>query len=65
MNWDQVKGNWKQMTGAVREKWGELTDDEVQQADGNREQMVGLIQKKYGRTKEEAEREVDSWVSSK
>lgn len=61
MNWDQIEGNWKQFTGKAREQWGELTDDEVQQAKGNREQLAGAIQKKYGIAKEEAERQVDDW----
>ncbi|MCB1353534.1 MAG: CsbD family protein [Rhodobacteraceae bacterium] len=64
MNWDQVKGNWKQFSGKMREQWGELTDDEIAKAEGNREQLVGLIQAKYGRSKEEAEREIDSWLNA-
>ena len=47
MNWDQIEGNWKQFTGKAREQWGDLTDDEVQQAKGNREQLAGVIQKKW------------------
>ena len=61
MNWDQIEGNWKQFTGKAREQWGDLTDDEVQQAKGNREQLAGVIQKKYGIAKEEAVRQVDDW----
>ena len=63
MNWDQVQGSWTQFKGQAREKWGELTDDEIQEARGEREQMMGLVQKKYGRAREEAEREVDTWAS--
>ena len=63
MNWDQVQGSWTQFKGQAREKWGELTDDEIQEARGEREQMIGLVQKKYGRAREEAEREVDTWAS--
>ncbi len=61
MNWDQIEGNWTQFKGKAREKWGELTDNEVQQAKGDREQMIGLIQEKYGKTREAAEREVAEW----
>jgi uncharacterized protein YjbJ (UPF0337 family) len=64
MNHDTIEGNWKQLVGKAREKWGELTDDELQRAKGNREQMIGLVQERYGRTKDEATREVDSWMSS-
>ncbi|MBS8228673.1 CsbD family protein [Vannielia litorea] len=61
MNWDVIKGEWKEWQGAAREKWGELTDNELQEAKGEREQLVGLVQQKYGYAREEAEREVDEW----
>ena len=32
MNWDQIEGNWKQFNGKVKEKWGDLTDDEPTKA---------------------------------
>jgi uncharacterized protein YjbJ (UPF0337 family) len=63
MNWDQVKGQWKQMKGSARQRWGELTDDELEQASGDREQLEGLIQQKYGKSKEDAQRDVDQWMS--
>ena len=61
MNWDMIKGQWHQMKGAVKAKWGEITDDEADKADGDREKMVGLVQKKYGVARDEAERQVDEW----
>ncbi len=64
MNWDQVKGNWKQFRGKVQEKWGELTDDELDVVEGRREQLVGVIQEKYGIAKEEAEKQVDEFCSA-
>ena len=63
MNWDQVKGNWKQLRGAAREQWGKLTDDDLEQAAGQRERLAGRIQERYGLAKEEAERQVDDWVA--
>ncbi|MCB1310741.1 MAG: CsbD family protein [Sedimentitalea sp.] len=62
MNWDQVEGKWKEFKGKVQERWGELTDDELDQAKGNREQVEGLIQQKYGKTKEQAREELDRWM---
>jgi uncharacterized protein YjbJ (UPF0337 family) len=62
MNWDQIKGEWKIAKGKARETWGELTDDELEQAAGNQEQLEGLIQKRYGKTKEDAKAEVQSWL---
>ena len=57
MNWDQVAGNWKQLKGAVKEKWGKLTDDDLDVVAGKSDQLVGKIQERYGITKEEAEKE--------
>jgi len=64
MNWDQIQGQWKQMRGAVREKWGELTDDELDAIGGRRDKLVGYVQEKYGKAREDAEREVDAFVRS-
>jgi uncharacterized protein YjbJ (UPF0337 family) len=62
MNWDRVQGNWKQFTGLVRERWGDLTDDDVDRIAGNREQFIGRVQERYGLQRETAEREVDDFV---
>ncbi len=59
MNWDIIQGKWKQLKGSIQAKWGDLTDDELDQIDGNREKMVGKLQEKYGWTKDEAEKQVD------
>ncbi|TKA96074.1 CsbD family protein [Cereibacter changlensis] len=64
MNWDQVQGNWKQMTGKVKQQWADLTDDDLAQANGDREVLEGKIQERYGDSKEEAKRKVDSWIDS-
>ncbi|MFC4667954.1 CsbD family protein [Seohaeicola nanhaiensis] len=63
MNWDQVEGNWKQLKGKAQAKWGDITDDEWHSAEGRREELVGIVQEKYGKAKDEAEREVDSWMN--
>lgn len=57
MNKDIFEGKWKEMRGQVKEWWGELTDDELDQAAGNSEQIMGLLQQKYGYTRERAEQE--------
>ena len=61
MNWDRVEGNWKQFKGKARQKWGDLTDDELERVGGRKDEMVGLIQEKYGIARDEAERQVDDW----
>ncbi|WP_196259972.1 CsbD family protein [Pelagibacterium limicola] len=61
MDWNRVEGNWKQFTGKVKEQWGKLTDDEIDQINGNREQLEGKIQERYGKAKDDVKREVDEW----
>jgi uncharacterized protein YjbJ (UPF0337 family) len=62
MDWDRISGGWKEFRGKVKEKWGELTDDELTQIDGNREQLEGRIQQRYGYAKDRARQEVDEWL---
>ena len=64
MNWDQVKGRWTEMRGQIKQKWGDLTDDELDQIDGRRDELVGKLQQKYGLAKEEAERQADEVAES-
>jgi len=59
MNWDQVKGNWNQMKGSAKVRWGKLTDDDLTLIEGEKDKLVGKLQETYGMSKEEAEREVD------
>jgi uncharacterized protein YjbJ (UPF0337 family) len=61
MNSDTLKGQWKQVRGKVKQQWGKLTDDDLDQIDGQYDQLVGKIQEAYGRGREEAEREVRSF----
>lgn len=61
MNWDQIQGKWKQMKGSARQKWGKLTDDDLEFIAGNRDQFAGRLQERYGIAKEEAEKQVDEW----
>jgi len=55
MNWDTISGKWMQVKGQVKEKWGKLTDDELEQIEGKRDRLAGVLQEKYGYAKEEAE----------
>lgn len=64
MNQDTLEGNWKQLKGQAKERWGKLTDDELDQVEGKRDQLAGKIQEKYGKTKEEAEKEIDEFKNS-
>ena len=61
MNSETLKGEWNQLKGSVKQKWAELTDDDLTHIDGSRDKLVGRLQERSGRTKEEVEREVDDW----
>ncbi len=63
MNSDRIEGNWKEMKGKVQQKWGKLTDDELDVIDGRREELVGKIQQAYGKSRDEAEKEVDGYFN--
>jgi uncharacterized protein YjbJ (UPF0337 family) len=56
-----VEGNWKQVKGAVKARWGKLTDDDFDVIAGKREQLAGKIQERYGIEKDEAERQLNEW----
>ncbi len=62
MNKDIFEGKWKEMRGQIKEWWGKLTDDDLEQVAGNTEQIVGLLQQKYGYTRQHAEEEFNARI---
>jgi uncharacterized protein YjbJ (UPF0337 family) len=64
MNWDRIEGDWKQLKGKAKVRWGKLTDDQFDVIAGKREQLVGRVQEKYGIAKEAAEKQVDDFAAS-
>lgn len=64
MNKDQLQGKWKQMKGSIKERWGKLTDDDIDIVNGQNDKLVGRIQERYGIAKEEAQRQVNDWMDS-
>lgn len=62
MDWNRIEGNWKQFRGKIKEQWGQLTDDELDQIEGRREQLEGKIQERYGYAKDQTRQEVDEWL---
>jgi uncharacterized protein YjbJ (UPF0337 family) len=58
MNNDRLRGQWKQFKGKLKERWGQLTDDDLDVIAGRREQLLGRIQERHGIAKEEADRQV-------
>jgi uncharacterized protein YjbJ (UPF0337 family) len=61
MNWDELEGKWKQFTGSARERWGKLTDNDIQTLTGKKDHLVGRIQERYGVATAEAEKQADEW----
>ncbi|HXE66889.1 MAG TPA: CsbD family protein [Rhodanobacteraceae bacterium] len=58
MNEDRIKGQWRQLNGKLKSRWGKLTDDDLQVADGNAEYLAGKLQERYGIAKDEAAKQV-------
>ena len=61
MNRDRIEGNWKQLSGSLKEKWGKLTDDDLKEVDGKREKLVGKLQERYGLARDKAEKELQQF----
>jgi len=61
MNADILRGKWNQIKGKAKQKWGKLTDDDLDKVQGSRDELVGVIQERYGKSRDAAEKEVDSW----
>jgi len=55
MNENVLKGSWKQVKGEMQRLWGDITNDEWDQAQGNATSLAGLVQKKYGLSQAEVE----------
>jgi uncharacterized protein YjbJ (UPF0337 family) len=63
MNWDRVEGNWTQFKGKVQQQWGNLTNDDLDVVEGKRKELSGKIQERYGIAKDEAEKQIDDWLT--
>ena len=63
MNWNQIEGNWEQFKGKAQTQWGKLTGEDLEDLPINKKKMSGKIQAAYGKTQEEADREIDDWMS--
>ena len=61
MNWEQIEGKWKELSGALKMKWAKLTDDDLKFIAGKKDQLIGKLQERYGISKEEAQNQVERW----
>ena len=64
MNSDQLSGKWKRLKGTVKERWGKLTDDDLDIIDGQTDQLIGKVQERYGIAREAAKQQVDEWTAA-
>src|SRR5437868_13164850 len=64
MDWNRVDGNWKEVKGQVKEKWAKLTNDDLTEINGKRDQLEGRLQKRYGYAKDQARKDVYTWIST-
>jgi uncharacterized protein YjbJ (UPF0337 family) len=63
MDTNILKGKWHQLKGSAKVQWGKLTNDELDQIEGNAEKLIGLVQERYGYQKQQAEAEVNDFLS--
>ncbi|MCA1745292.1 MAG: CsbD family protein [Bacteroidales bacterium] len=56
----EIKGNWNQMKGQLKQKYADLTDDDLMYAEGKTDELLGKLQKKTGKTREELVKEINS-----
>jgi len=64
MNKDTLKGEWTELKGRIRQQWGKLTDDDIQEIQGDSEILLGKLQKHYGSSREEAEKDYKRWFEA-
>ena len=64
MDWNRVEVNRKQVKGRVKEKWGYLTDHDLDVINGRRDQLEGKLQERYGIAKDQARKDVDDWFKT-
>jgi uncharacterized protein YjbJ (UPF0337 family) len=60
---EKILGNWNQFKGKVKQRWGQLTDDELSEVEGNFDQLVGLVQQKTGEARQQIERTLNELSS--
>ena len=59
-----MQGKLKQLRDAVKQRWGALTDKDLDTVDGKLDRLAGLLKTRYGYTKEQAEKEMDLFLSN-
>jgi uncharacterized protein YjbJ (UPF0337 family) len=60
MNKLRLKGSWNEVKGKLKQKYGDLTDDDLTFAEGKEDELLGRIQKRLGKSKDEIQKEIES-----
>jgi len=63
MNWNQIEGQWRNLSGQVKSQWAKLTDDDLKNIAGKKEQLIGKLQQRYGIVKDDAETQINKWLA--
>lgn len=63
MDWNQVEGNWEQLKGRIKEKWADLTDDDLEMIEGKLDRLECKIQERYGIDKQLVRKNLDEWLN--
>ena len=60
MDSNRIKGNWNEIKGKLKQKYADLTDDDLKYAEGKEDELYGRLQQKLGKTKDEVKREINN-----
>ena len=63
MNRDILAGRWEQLKAQAKSQWAELTDDDIALVSAEKDNLIGRLQERYGLLRDDAERQINSWLS--
>jgi len=61
MSQNEMKGQWRELKGQIRQRWGKVTDDDLERISGKTDELIGTLQQRYGESKEWAQDQVEKW----
>lgn len=63
MNWNQIEGQWNEMSALIKARWQKLTDEDLKVVAGKKDELAGKIQERYGVPKDDADLQIDTWTA--
>jgi uncharacterized protein YjbJ (UPF0337 family) len=64
MLWERVQSNWKQLKARAKQRWGKLSEQELERINGDRQQLRLEIEEAYGSAQDEAEQQISEWQAT-